>query len=247
MLWEEYRQQHPDGYGYSWFCEQYRNWKKMQDLVMRQYHAPGDQRFVDYAGKTVEVYDPDKGENVNAQIFVAVLGYSNHTYAKATGSQSSRDWLASHCRAFEYLGAVPAVVVPDNLKATVRKAHHYDPELNPAYSDLARHYGITVLPTRVKKPRDNRIREALDQGIARAVKRNLMRMDSTGAYLDSMTEVIPSALGIVVSLSLALAVTPRCFLRRRFVLPHWRRCDGRCQPLQTSALKKWRGCSATGV
>ena len=63
LLWKEYRQQHPDGYGYSWFCERYQDWKKTQDLVMRQYHAPGDQRFVDYAGKTVEVYDPDKGEN----------------------------------------------------------------------------------------------------------------------------------------------------------------------------------------
>ena len=154
LLWEEYRQQHPDGYGYSWFCERYRDWKKTQDLVMRQYHAPGDQLFVDYAGKTVEVYHPEKGENVHAQIFVAVLGYSNYTYAEATGSQSSRDWIASHCRAFEYFGAVPAAVVPDNLKAAVRKAHRYDPELNPAYSDLARHYGITVLPARVRKPRD---------------------------------------------------------------------------------------------
>lgn len=154
LLWQEYRQANPDGYQYSWFCEHYRAWRGKLDLVMRQDHRAGEKLFVDYAGQTVPVIDRTTGEIHEAQVFVAVMGASNYTYAEATWSQSLPDWIGSHTRAFEFLGGVPELVVPDNLRSGVSKAHRYEPDLNPTYQDMAGHYGVAVVPTRVRKPRD---------------------------------------------------------------------------------------------
>jgi len=154
LLWQEYKAATPDGYQYSRFCDLYREWAATQDVVLRQTHAPGDKLFVDYAGPTVDVVDPATGEARAAQVFVAVLGHSSYTYAEATWTQTAPDWLGAHVRTFEFLGGVPAATVPDNLKPGVTKAHRYDPDLNPGYQELAEHYGVTVLPARVRKPRD---------------------------------------------------------------------------------------------
>ena len=154
LLWEEYRAVHPDGWQYSVFCDQYRRWLARQELVLRQDHAPGDKLFVDYAGQTVPIMDRHTGECRAAQIFVAVLGCSNYTHAEATWTQGAADWLASHVRALSSFGGVPRAIVPDNLKSGVNKAHRYEPELNPAYQDFAEHYGVAILPARVRRPRD---------------------------------------------------------------------------------------------
>lgn len=154
LLWEEYRQNHPDGYGYSQFCELYRRWQRHLDVVLRHEHKAGEKLFVDYAGDTIPVHDPRGGPVRQAYLFVAVLGASNYTYAEATGSQGLEDWLGAHVRAFEFLGAVPKLVVPDNARTSVRHACRYEPDLNPAYQELAVHYGVGVLPTRPYKPRD---------------------------------------------------------------------------------------------
>ena len=154
LLWQEYREANPDGYQYSWFCEHYRAWQGKLDLVMRQDHRAGEKLFVDYAGHTVPVIDRTTGEIHEAQVFVAVMGASNYTYAEATWSQTLPDWIGSHIRAFEFLGGVPELVVPDNLRSGVSKAHRYEPDLNPTYQDMAGHYGVAVVPTRVRKPRD---------------------------------------------------------------------------------------------
>ncbi|MCP5347368.1 MAG: IS21 family transposase [Pseudomonadales bacterium] len=154
LLWQEYRQAHPDGYQYSWFCEHYRAWQGKLDLVMRQDHRAGEKLFVDYAGQTVPVIDRATGEIRQAQIFVGVLGASNYTYVEATWSQSLPDWIGSHVRTFRFLGGIPELVVPDNLRAGVSKAHRYEPDANPTYQDMASHYGVAILPTRVRKPRD---------------------------------------------------------------------------------------------
>jgi len=113
LLWDEYKEANPEGFQYSWFCEQYRAWQGKVDVVMRQDHRAGEKLFVDYAGQTVEVIDRDTGEVDEAQVFVAVLGASNYSYAEATLSQTLPDWIGSHVRAFAYFGAVPAIVVPD--------------------------------------------------------------------------------------------------------------------------------------
>jgi transposase len=154
LLWSEYRQQHPDGYQYSWFCQHYRAWRGRRDLVMRQDHRAGEKLFIDYAGQTVGIVDAATGEIRQAQIFVAVMGASNYTYAEATWSQSLPDWIASHQRCFAFLGAVPEVLVPDNLASGVSKAHRYEPDINPTYTEMASHYGVAVVPARVRAPKD---------------------------------------------------------------------------------------------
>jgi transposase len=154
LLWEEYKAAQPEGWQYSEFCEQYRRWLATQELVLRQDHAPGDKLFVDYAGQTASVTDRNTGEIRPAQVFVAVLGCSNYTHAEATWTQGLADWLGAHVRALEYFGGVPRAIVPDNLKSGIHKARRYEPELNPAYQDFAEHYGVAILPARVRKPRD---------------------------------------------------------------------------------------------
>ncbi len=169
LLWREYREQYPQGLEYSQFCEVYRRWRKTQDLVLRFEHAPGDKLFVDYAGLTLPVIDRLTGEVRPAQIFVAALGHSGYTFAEATQSQAAADWLGSHVRALAFFGGVPGAVVPDNLKSGVLRAHRYDPDINPAYQDLAAHYGLTILPARVMAPRDKATVESAVQVVERWV------------------------------------------------------------------------------
>ncbi len=154
LLWNEYKEQHPQGYQYSQFCELYRQYARKLDLSMRQIHRAGEKLFVDYCGKTQAVIDAATGEVRQAQIFVAVLGASNFTYAEATWTQGLSDWIGSHVRAFSFLSGVPEIVVPDNLKSAISKSCRYEPELNPSYQDMAEHYEVAVIPARVRKPRD---------------------------------------------------------------------------------------------
>lgn len=160
-LWGEYRgQQGEAAYSYSQYCRRYREWKKHQPRSLRQIHKAGEKCFIDYCGPTIGITDPADGRVHPAQIFVAVMGASNYTYAEATRSQGSADWLMSHVRAFEYFGGVPEVLVPDNLKSAVSKACYYDPGLNPAYQQLAHHYNTAVVPARPCKPKDKAKAEA---------------------------------------------------------------------------------------
>jgi transposase len=160
VLWEEYREAHPDGYGYSRFCDLFRAYEKRLSPVMRQHHVAGDKLFVDYSGKKLPVADASTGEVREAEIFVAVLGASNFTYAEATFTQTLPDWIGAHVRMFRFLGGVPRLLVPDNLKSGVQKASFYDPEINRSYGAMAAHYGVGVLPARPRKPRDKAAVEA---------------------------------------------------------------------------------------
>lgn len=154
LLWQEYKAAHPPGYGYTWFCTRYRAWAQKLDVVMRQEHRAGEKLFIDYAGQTVPVADPLTGQLRQAQIFVAVLGASSYTYVEATWTQSLPDWIGAHVRAFQFLGGVPEILVPDNLRSGVTQAHRYEPDLNPTYHEMATHYGVAVIPARARKPRD---------------------------------------------------------------------------------------------
>ncbi|EGH16918.1 putative transposase subunit, partial [Pseudomonas savastanoi pv. glycinea str. race 4] len=154
LLWQEYRLAHPQGFQYSWFCEHYRLWAAKVDVVMRQEHRAGEKLFVDYAGQTAPIIDRSTGEIRQAQIFVAVLGASSYTFAEATWSQKLPDWLDSHVRCFAFFGGTTQILVPDNLRSGVTKAHRYEPDINPSYRDLAEHYGVAVLPARSRKPKD---------------------------------------------------------------------------------------------
>jgi len=154
LLWQEYKAATPEGFQSSWFCQAYRAWTSKLNLVMRQSHRAGEKLFVDYAGQGIPIVNAQTGEIQAAALFIAVLGASNYTYVEATWTQSLPDWIGSHVRAFAALGGVPEIVVPDNLKAAVTRAHRYEPELNRTYADLAHHYGVAVIPARAAKPRD---------------------------------------------------------------------------------------------
>lgn len=155
LLWEEYRQAHPnDGYSYAQFCHRYKVWRGHQARSMRQTHHAGEKLFVDYCGPTIPIVNPDTGESYNAEIFVAVLGASNYTFACASKSQQQADWINAHVKAFEFFGGVPELVIPDNLKSGVLKTHRYKPDINPAYQQMASYYQTAIIPARPYKPKD---------------------------------------------------------------------------------------------
>ena len=154
LLWQEYREQHPDGFGYTWFCTHYEAWKGRVRPSMRQTHVGGEKVFVDFSGDTIDVIDPDTGEVRAVKLFVAAMGASSYTYAEAVASESLEDWIGAHTRMFSYLGGVPQVVVPDNLKSAVIKPDRHDPGLNRTYAEMAEHYGTAVIPARPYKPKE---------------------------------------------------------------------------------------------
>ena len=154
LLWEEYCDTTSDGFSYSWFCERYKEWAGRLKPTLRQIHVAGEKLFVDYSGHTMEVIDGLTGEVLTAQIFVAVLGASNFTYAEATFTQSLPDWISSHVRAFSFFGGVARQTVSDNLKAGITRACFHEPMINRTYADLARHYKTAILPARPYHPRD---------------------------------------------------------------------------------------------
>jgi len=156
LLWLEYKEANPDdGYSYSQFCHHYRAFQRHIDLVMRQEHRAGEKLFVDFPGDRLAIYDRRTGEvAIEAELFVAVLGASNYLYAEAVASQQLAQWVGAHVHAFEFFGAVPRIVVCDNLAAGVTKAHRYEPDVNATYSEMAAHYGVAIIPTRPRKPRD---------------------------------------------------------------------------------------------
>jgi len=189
LLWQEYREQYPDdGYSYAQFCHRYLQWLGYQKRSMRQTHAAGEKLFVDYCGPTMAVVNPDTGEIRTAQIFVAVLGASNYTFACASWSQKQADWLQAHVQAFEYFGGVPEVVVPDNLKSAVRKTNRYEPDINPSYQQLAAHYGVAVVPARPYKPKDKAKAEVAVQVVERWIMARLRHQ--TFFTLSSLNQAI---------------------------------------------------------
>lgn len=150
----EYLQEHPNGYQYARFCSLYQEWRKKRGWSMRQVHVGGEKLFVDYSGKKPCIIDPKTGVVREVELFVAVLGASNYTYAEATLSQQSQDFIASHIRALEYFKGVPGALVPDQLKSAVSKSSRYEPEIQRTYQEMAEHYGTAVVPARPRKPRD---------------------------------------------------------------------------------------------
>jgi transposase len=154
LLWEEHRAVHPDGYGLSRFCELYRAWDARLSPTMRQNHIAGERMFVDYAGTTLTVIDASTGEARTAQLFVAVLGASNYTYAEATWTQGLSDWIGAHTRTFEFVGGVTAMVVCDNLRSGITKACFYEPAVNRTYAEMAAHYDTAIIPARPYRARD---------------------------------------------------------------------------------------------
>ena len=179
LLWEEYLQQNPDGYRYSRFCHLYARWQKLSEPTMIFRHGAGYKLFVDYAGPTVPVTNPKTGDISEAQIFVGTLGASSYTFAEATATQALRDWIGSHVRCFAFFGGAVRIVVPDNLKSGVTAPCRYEPDINPAYLRFASHYGIAVVPARVRKPRD---KPKVENGVQQVERRILARLRNHTFY-----------------------------------------------------------------
>jgi len=156
LLHQEYKEEHKEaGYELSYFCELYQSWKKKLNICMRQDHKAGEKLFVDYCdGEGIGIIDRNTGDVRKTQLYVGVWGASDYTYAEASYGQGKQDWLMSHVRAFEEFGCVPYIAVPDNLKAGVKDACLYEPEINRSYTELAEYYGFTVIPARKAKPKD---------------------------------------------------------------------------------------------
>ena len=154
LLWQEYREAHPDGFGYTWFCDKFGAHEKRANPAYRHRHSAGAEMQTDYAGQTIPLIDPDTGEVHAAQLFVAVLGASSYTFAVASLHQQLPDWIDGQVRALEYFGGTPGSIVCDNLKAGVAKALWFEPTLTATFAAMAEHYDTTVLPTRPAKPRD---------------------------------------------------------------------------------------------
>jgi transposase len=154
LLWSEYRAEHPTGYGYHQFLEYYRRYKGKLALVMRQTHRAGERAFSDFSGDGFKLTDPKTGEKRKVELFVAALGASSYTFACAVGTQQLQDWLECHRRFFEWIGGVPAIMVPDNLKSGVKQADRYEPEINLSYQQMAEYYKTCIIPARAYKPKD---------------------------------------------------------------------------------------------
>jgi len=196
LLWYEHRESNPGGLGYSRFCFLYREWAQTLNLSMRQVHKLGEKLFVDYAGMTMPIVVNTKtGETIDAQIFVATLGASNYTFVEATLSQSLPDFIGSHVRAFAFFGGVPEILIPDNLKSAVTKHHRYEPDLNPTYQDMAQHYGVAVIPARVRKPKDKakaeeEVRHIEQSILARLRNRKFFSLDELNQAIKPLLEKV---------------------------------------------------------
>ena len=158
-LFEEYKEAHPEGMSRTQFYEYFAKHRPPK-VDMKMLHKGGDLIFTDYSGDGLEYTDRTTGKIVPVELFVCAWGASSYSYAEATLSQKTEDWVQSHDRAFQYFGAVSHGLVPDNLKSGVKKASRYDPEINPLFVRLAEHYKTAVIPARVAKPKDKAVAES---------------------------------------------------------------------------------------
>lgn len=170
LLWEEYKEDHPDGIMYTQFCERYNNFKKDNDITMHKEHKAGEEVEVDWAGDTMSFVDTETGEIKDTYIFVAVLPASAYPFAYAYADMKTANWIDAHVRAYEYFGGVPRITIPDNTKTAVAKSDLVDPILNKSYNEMARHYRTTLVPARARKPKD----KAADENMVGIVSRRII-------------------------------------------------------------------------
>ena len=190
LLWSEYRDLHADGIGYSVFCDELAAYLGDRDLAYRHHHVPGEWAYFDFAGVTLRYRDGDR--TCEAQVFAAALGYSNAIFAYAYADQTAASWLDGQYRAFVAYGGVPKIGVPDNPKALVAKPNRYEPTLTAVYTDFARHYGISIIPARVRKPKD----KGAVEGAVKVIEMRILAAarDRVFASLDALNVWLAEAL-----------------------------------------------------
>lgn len=173
LLWTEYREVHPEGYGYSQFCERYSRWAQKLNPTMRQTHRAGEKAFVDFSGSRPLITDRVTGERTPVELFVGTLGASSMVFAEAVASQELSNWVQAHTHMLEAWGGCPEILVPDNLKSGVTRPDRYEPDINWTYSEFAEYYGAVVIPARVRKPRDKAKVEVSVQVVGRWITARL--------------------------------------------------------------------------
>lgn len=192
LLFEEYREANPDGYGRSQFYDMFRTWKKALNPSMKQIHKYGDKMFVDFSGTKPHYIDPETGEIIEPDFFVAALGGTSYTFACAVKDQTIESFISCNIKAFEFFGGCPNTIVPDNLKAAVTRADYYDPDINRTFADMAEHYDIAVLPTRVARPKD---KAKVENAVLNTQRRIIASLrDQTFFSLDELNEAIAEEL-----------------------------------------------------
>jgi transposase len=237
IVWDEYIAANPGGYSYSRFCELYRGFESKLSPTMRQTHAAGERLFVDYAGDGVPVViDRLTGEIRQAQIFVAVLGASSFTFAHASWTQTLPDWIDAHVHAFEAIGGVPHLLVPDNTKTAVIKACLYDPQVNRTYAEMAAHYGTAILPARPRRPRD---KAKVEQGVLIVERWLLGRLRHRIFY--SLAEVNAAIAELMMHLNEERPIR-RLGVTRRQLLEEIDRPALKSLPTEPYEFSEWRTC-----
>jgi transposase len=189
---------HPDGYSYGHFCEYLNTWLKNKDASLHIEQLAGDKLYIDFTGYKPSIVDRDTGEIRDVEVFVSVLGFSGKTYVRVCESQKKEDFLQSIVHSLNYYGGVPNVLVPDNLKSGVDKANRYEAEINRDLLDLGNHYGMAILPTRSRKPRDKAWVERMVQIVYTRIFAPLRNRVFTS--LDELNEAILELLEIHNSL-----------------------------------------------
>jgi len=237
LLWGEHRAAHPDGHGYSRFCELYRAWEGRLSPTMRQTHVAGERLFVDYAGTTMEVIDGASGEVLKAQLFLAVLGASSYTYAEATSTQTLGDWIGSHTRAFAFFGGVSAMTVSDNLKSGITKACFYEPAVNRSYAEMAAHYETAIVPARPYKPRD---KAKVEVGVQIATRWIIAKLRKRTFF--SLAE-LNAAIAVEVA-ALNARVTRHLGASRQALFDELERSTLKALPTRPYVYAEWKQCKA---
>lgn len=194
ILWQQYHEQHPDGYAITQFYKHYRHYIKRAKPVMHMEHKAGDKVFIDFTGEKLAIADRDSGELQPVEVFVAILGCSQLTYVEAVYSQKKEDLVRACENALHYFGGVPAAIVPDNLKSAVTKSSRYEPTINETFADFAEHYGTVVLPARAYRPKD----KALVEGAVKIIYRSIYTSISNRPYptLEALNTAIREALEV---------------------------------------------------
>lgn len=154
ILWEEYRRDHPGGYGYSQFCEHLSRYLQSKAVVMHLEHIAGQELYFDFAGDTLSYTDRDSGEVIRVPVFVAVLPFSGYTYVEALASMSRHHLLAALANTLAFFGGIPQSLKSDNMAQFVKKANRYEPTFDELALQFGLHYNTTLLAARVRKPRD---------------------------------------------------------------------------------------------
>lgn len=192
LLWQAYRNIYPDGYGHSQFHSHFTSYTGRARPVMHIDHKAGDKMYIDFAGEKLSITDKESGEVQDVEVFIAILGCSQLTYVEAVCTQRREDFIGACENALQYFGGVPAAIVPDNLKSAVTKSSKYEPTINELFADFAEHYGTTILPARVYKPKD----KSLVEGMVKIVYTRIYTQLSSHTYftLESLNTAIREAL-----------------------------------------------------